>query len=103
MIKRLRGTRVNAGLCRVLSGPWLSLTYNVNEYAAAVNLIIPRGIRVSLDAMAADVIKTISAIKLHEGGAAMLAALIINHSIDMEGMMIFNPLLSKSLREFDIE
>lgn len=49
------------------------------------------------------VISIISAMRLHEGGAAMLAAHMINHIIDIEGMAILSPLFIKSLRELDIE
>lgn len=49
------------------------------------------------------VINMISANKLTDGGAAILAADIVNHSIDMVGMAMLMPLFIKSLRELDIE
>lgn len=48
------------------------------------------------------VINIISAIKLDEGGAAMLAAHIMNQSIDIVGTARFSPLFIRSLRELDI-
>lgn len=68
-----------------------------------MNLITPKGIRASLVVIVAHVIKMISAIRLQDGGAAILAAHMTNQSIDMVGMAIFRPLFIKSLREFDIE
>jgi len=49
------------------------------------------------------VINIISAIRLLDGGAAIFAADIRNHSIDIVGTEIFSPLLIINLREFDME
>lgn len=57
----------------------------------------------SLVVIAAQVINMISAIKLHEGGAAMLAAHIINHIIDIVGIAMLSPLFISRDRELDIE
>jgi hypothetical protein len=47
------------------------------------------------------VINIISAIRLQEGGAAILAAAIINHIIDIVGIIIFIPLFMIKLRELE--
>jgi len=57
----------------------------------------------SLVAVVEQVMSIISAIRLQEGGAAILAAHIINHNIDIEGTAMFSPLFIRSLRELDIE
>lgn len=75
----------------------------VSEYAAATNLIIPTGMIINFDVIVEHVINMISAIKFAEGGAAILAADIINHSIDIVGINILIPLFIRSLREFDME
>lgn len=49
------------------------------------------------------VINMISASKLVDGGAAILAAAIINHSIDIVGIAILTPLFIRSLRELEVE
>lgn len=48
------------------------------------------------------IINIISAIKLGDGGAAILAAHIINHIMANVGKVIFKPLLTTSLRELDM-
>jgi hypothetical protein len=58
---------------------------------------------ISLVVIVEQVISIISAIKLQEGGAAMFAAHIINHIMDIVGIAILIPLFRRSLREFDIE
>lgn len=68
-----------------------------------MNLINPRGINMTFVDIVAQIISIISAIKLHEGGAAMLAEHIINHIIDIVGIIMFTPLFIIMLREFDIE
>lgn len=80
----------------------MSATYRVKEYAAAVKLIMLTGRSIIFLILADIVINIISAIKLLDGGAAMLAADIINQSIDMVGMVMFRPLLIINLRELDI-
>lgn len=46
--------------------------------------------------------RRISARRLIEGGAAILAAHIRNHNIDMEGNRILIPLLRRRLRVFEV-
>ena len=84
-------------------GPWFILTYKVKEYAAVTNLITPNGIKANLLRIVEQVINIISASKLIEGGAAILAADIINHIIDIVGIKMLMPLFINKLREFDIE
>jgi len=98
---RLRGEIIIEGLFRELRGPWFMLTYIVKEYAAATNLIMLRGRSISLEVIVEHVINMISAIRLQEGGAAIFAADIKNHIIDIVGIIMFNPLFMRSLREFD--
>ena len=78
------------------------LTYKVREYAAAAKLITPKGRIMDLVVAIEHEINMISAIRFDEGGAAMLAAHIINHIIETEGANRFNPLFIRSLRELDV-
>lgn len=64
--------------------------------------MMPRGMAVSLVVKMEQEINIISAIRLEEGGAAMLAAHIINHSVDIDGAEIFVPLFISSLRDLEL-
>jgi hypothetical protein len=55
----------------------------------------------SLETTLELVMSMISAIRLHEGGAAILAAHIINHSIDIVGTVMLSPLFIMRLRELE--
>ena len=50
-----------------------------------------------------DEINIISANRLVEGGAAIFAADIMNHIIDIVGVARFIPLFISNLRELDVE
>lgn len=103
MIIRLREIKNLAGELRFLIGPWFTLTYRVREYAAATNLITPKGIIINFLDTVEHVISIISDRRLVEGGAAILAAHITNHNMDIVGIEIFNPLFINRERELDIE
>lgn len=98
---KLRGLRFIDGEFSGFEGPWFIDTYIVKEYAAATNLITPNGIIITLVVIVEHVINIISAIRLQEGGAAILAAAIINHIIDIVGIIIFIPLFMIKLRELE--
>lgn len=100
-INKLRGLRFIDGVLSGFEGPWFMDTYIVKEYAAATNLIIPSGIIITLVVTVEHVISIISAMRLQEGGAAILAAAIINHIIDIVGIIMFIPLFMISLRELE--
>lgn len=79
------------GLNIELMNPWLILVYRMSEYAAARYLMTINGtITEKCDKEAQS--RVISAIRLIEGGAAMLAAHIENHSSAILGAVIWIPL-----------
>lgn len=55
-----------------------------------------------MEAVKVAVISIISDKRLIDGGAAIFAADIINHIIDIEGIIMFNPLFIIRFRDLDI-
>jgi len=68
------------------------------EYIAVKNLISPRSGIKYIDLANVAVISVISLNKLIEGGAAILAAVNINHHIVMMGLITINPFVRNMLR-----
>lgn len=69
-----------------------------SEYIAVRNLSSPnKGINCA-DLVRVAVIRVISLSKLIDGGAAIFAAVNINHHIVMIGLIVINPLVKNILR-----
>ena len=72
--------------------------YRTREYAAAINLDRAKGRAAALEEKRALDISIISPKRLIDGGAAILAADIINHIIVIKGNRFKRPLVKKILR-----
>lgn len=78
--------------------PWFNKEYNIQEYAAVVNLTtIKKGISVK-DENEILIINRISLKRLDEGGAAILQITKINHHEVNIGIRYKIPLVKKRLR-----
>lgn len=69
-----------------------------NEYAAAKNLQMPKGIIYQYEAHTAEVISAISPKRLIEGGAAILQMERINHQKEIAGKIQRIPFVKYILR-----
>lgn len=95
---RLLGEAGVRGFINEGTGPWWVEVYIKREYAAVRNLVIARnGMVISLHDKIL-VMRRISPKRLSEGGAAMLAAVKINHHGAVVGVDERRPLIRMMLR-----
>lgn len=99
-VERLLGEGGVVGFMKGGVGPWWIEVYMRREYAAVRNPVVVRRGRVSVFHDKMLVIRRISLKRLSEGGAAMLAAVKINHHGAMEGAEVRRPLIRMILRVF---
>jgi len=82
--------------------PWLVEVYIIRLYAAVINLTKAKyNIKYIVEDII-EIIIIISLIRLIEGGAPILMALIKNHHIVIDGVKAIIPLFKYILRELDI-
>lgn len=90
--------RVVKGLVKFLICPCWVVVYMWREYIAVRNLTSPSNGTKYRDLDRVAVINIISLSKLIEGGAAIFAAVNINHHMVIVGLIVINPLVRNILR-----
>lgn len=90
--------RVVKGLVKFLICPCWVVVYMWREYIAVRNLTSASNGMKYRDLDRVAVINIISLSKLIEGGAAIFAAVNINHHMVIVGLIVINPLVKNILR-----